>query len=69
MALKLNVYDDITIQKFGRWTSTTFLQYVHTQIAHLSKGVAISMSQPLPFLNVGLIEPPSSHFIPDDSYL
>ena len=32
MALKLNGYDDTTIKKLGRWTSLTFLQYIHVQI-------------------------------------
>jgi hypothetical protein len=40
MALKLQHYADTLIQKLGRWSSTTWLQYIHTQIAHLSKGVA-----------------------------
>ena len=36
MALKLHGYDDTTIMKMGRWTSLTFLQYIHNQIAHLA---------------------------------
>ena len=36
MALKLHGYDDTTIMKMGRWTSLTFLQYIHNQISHLS---------------------------------
>ena len=36
MALKLNGASDTTIMKMGRWTSLTFLQYIHNQIAHLS---------------------------------
>ena len=56
MALKLHGYSDTTIQKFGRWTSNTFMMYVHTQIAHLSKGVSKSMSTPLPFTNIAAIE-------------
>ena len=35
MALKLHGYDDTTIMKMGRWTSLTFLQYIHNQISHL----------------------------------
>ena len=58
MALKLMKYSDTTIQKIGRWTSSTWLQYIHNQIAHLSKGVAADMSKKLPFLNIGFIEPP-----------
>lgn len=61
MALKLNGYNDTTIQKIGRWTSTTFLQYIHTQIVHLSSGVATTMSKDLPFVNVRFIEAPTEH--------
>ena len=60
MALKLQKYPDTTIQKMGRWTSTTWLQYIHNQIAHISEGVAQKMSEELPFLNIGMIEPPST---------
>ena len=56
MALKLQNYDDTTIMKMGRWTSLTFLQYIHSQIAHLSKGVSKRMSEPLSFLNIAAIE-------------
>ena len=57
MALKLHKYEDIIIQKKGRWTSTTFHQYIHNQIAHLSSGVATAMSEELPFVNISFIEP------------
>ena len=40
MALKLHGYDDTTIMKMGRWTSLNFFQYVHNQIAHLSKDIS-----------------------------
>ena len=33
MTLKLHGYDDTTIMNMGRWTSLTFLQYIHNQIA------------------------------------
>ena len=56
MSLKLHGFDDTTIMKMGRWTSLTFLQYIHNQIAHLSKDVSRKMSQPLPFLNIAAIE-------------
>jgi hypothetical protein len=56
MALKLHGFDDTTIMKMGRWTSLTFLEYIHTQIAHLSKDVSQKMSMPLPFLNIAAIE-------------
>jgi hypothetical protein len=56
MALKLHGYDDTTIRKMGRWTSDTFLQYIHNQIAHLSKDISKNMSMALPFLNIAAIE-------------
>ena len=55
MALKLHGYDDTTIIKIGRWTSLTFLQYIHNQIAHLLKEISKKMSIPLPFVNVAAI--------------
>lgn len=59
MALKLSGHSDSEIMKFGRWKSTTWTMYIHNQIAHLSKGVASDMSQHVPFLNIGFIEPSS----------
>ena len=56
MALKLHGESDTTIMKMGRWTSLTFLQYIHSQIAHLSKDLSQKMSMPLPFLNIASIE-------------
>ena len=56
MALKLHGYDDTTIRKMGRWTSDTFLQYIHNQIAHLSEDISKKMSMALPFLNIAAIE-------------
>ena len=56
MALKLHGESDTTIQKIGRWTSQTFMMYIHNQIAHLSKDVSRKMSIPLPFLNIARIE-------------
>ena len=57
MALKLQGIDDTTIMKIGRWTSLTFLQYIHNQIAHLAKDLSKKMSIDLPFVNVAAIEP------------
>ena len=56
MALKLHGQSDTTIMKMGRWTSLTFLQYIHNQIAHLSKDVSKKMSIPLPFLNIATVK-------------
>ena len=47
MALKLQGENDTTIMKMGRWTSFKFLQYIHNQIAHLSKDLATKMSTKL----------------------
>lgn len=56
MALKLSGHDDTTIMKYGRWSSLTFTMYIHTQIAHIAKDVALAMSNPLPFLNIAAIK-------------
>jgi integrase len=44
MALKLNGYDKETIMKIGRWSSNTFMTYIHSQIAALTIGVAAKMT-------------------------
>ena len=56
MALKLNGADDTTIMKMGRWTSLTFLQYIHNQIAHLSHDLSKKMSTNLHYQNIAAIE-------------
>jgi hypothetical protein len=56
MALRLHGFDDTTIMKMGRWTSLTFMQYIHNQIAHLAEDMSRKMSIPLPFLNIASIE-------------
>jgi hypothetical protein len=56
MALKLHGFDNITIMKMGRWTSLTFAQYIHNQIACLSEDISRKMSMPLPFVNIASIE-------------
>ena len=56
MALKLQGVSDTIIQKQGRWTSMTFLQYIHNQIAHLSKSLSTKMSTRLTFTNIANIE-------------
>jgi hypothetical protein len=52
MALKLNGYGKTEIMKLGRWTSTTFLTYIHSQIAALSAGIATRMTRHIEFFNV-----------------
>jgi integrase len=53
MALKLNGYDKEIIMKIGRWSSDTFLTYIHSQIAALTMGVAAKMTRQVNFQNVG----------------
>ena len=56
MALKLQGEQDTTMMKMGCWTSLTFLQYIHNQIAHLSKDISTKMSKHLHFQNISAIE-------------
>jgi hypothetical protein len=56
MALKLMGETDTTIKKMGRWSSLTFLEYIHNQIAHLSHDLAKKMSTHLSFTNIAAIE-------------
>ena len=55
MALKLRGKSDTTIMKIGRWSGLTFLDYIHNQIAHLSKDLSTEMSIPIPFLNIASV--------------
>jgi hypothetical protein len=52
MAMKLNGIDTITIKKHGRWSSNTFLEYIHEQIGAFTAGVAERMSHFIPFHNM-----------------
>jgi hypothetical protein len=53
MALKLDDVDANTIMKVGRWTSSTFLVYIYSQIAVLNAGLAQWMARLIYFQNVG----------------
>jgi hypothetical protein len=53
MALKLSGASDSTIMRVGRWTSLTYLTYIHTQIGALTAGLAWKMSTAFTFQNVG----------------
>jgi hypothetical protein len=53
MALKLDGVDADTIMIVGRWTSPTFLLYIHSQIAVLNVGLAQRMARPIYFQNGG----------------
>ena len=52
MAMKLSGASDSTIMRIGRWTSLTYLTYIHSQIGALAEGVACKMSQCFHFQNV-----------------
>ena len=52
MALKLNGVDIVLIKKCGRWTSDTFVAYIHAHIAHLAAGTSTVMVAPIAFYNV-----------------
>ena len=42
-----------TIMRIGRWTSNTYMTYIHAQIGALAKGLAWRMSSQHTFHNVG----------------
>ena len=52
MAMALHGIKTEVIMKHGRWTSLTFMMYIHNQIAHLSKGLSTKMSSEIPFVNI-----------------
>ena len=56
MSLKLHGESDTTIMKIDWWSSLTFLMYIHDKIGHISKGLAQTMSIPIPFLNISAIK-------------
>jgi hypothetical protein len=53
MAMKLSGATDSTIMRIVRWTSLTYLTYIHLQIGALSAGVAWKMSQQFTFQTLG----------------
>ena len=56
MYLKLHGASDTTIMKMGRWSSLTFIMYIHDKIGHISKGLIQKMSRPIAFLNIAAIK-------------
>ena len=52
MALKFAGADRDDIKKLGRWSSDTFLLYIHDQIAEYSEGWTAKMSTPRSFFNL-----------------
>lgn len=53
MAMKLSGADEGLIKKVGRWSSTTWLTYIHSQISTLTAGLAERMAVSHLFFNVG----------------
>ena len=52
MAMFLHGMSDTTIKKMGRWSSDTFLTYIHSQIAVFSDNILTKMATPASFHNV-----------------
>ena len=52
MALKFAGADRDDIKKMGRWSSDTFLVYIHDQIAEYSEGWTEKMSVPRSYFNL-----------------
>ena len=52
MALKMMGVSDTIIKKQGRWTSMTFLEYIHNQLAYFAKDLSSKMSTHMPYLNI-----------------
>jgi len=63
MALFQNGANATTIMKLGRWTSTTFMTYLHEQIDVLSHGAASRMAVEVPYVNLEV----STKAMPDES--
>jgi hypothetical protein len=53
MALHLNKVPTHTIRKMGRWSSDTFLDYIHEQIAVFSAGLSTAMGNTIFYHNIG----------------
>jgi len=52
MALYLNKKSALEIQQAGRWTSNTFLEYIHLQLDVSSQGLVQAMANGIPFVNM-----------------
>ena len=53
MAMHLNKIPTHTIRKMGRWSSDTFLDYIHEQIAVFSAGLSTAMGTNIFYHNIG----------------
>jgi len=51
-ALYINGYDTMAIQRAGRWTSDTFLMYIHSQLDVVLRGLLEAMATRTHFLNM-----------------
>ena len=56
MAIKLNGCNMVQITKAGRWTSLTFLTYIHNQTAHLGANIGQCMATHVPFFSFGGVQ-------------
>ena len=52
MAMILNGVQPTVVKKMGRWSSNTWMNYIHEQIGAITVGVAARMSRYIPFHNV-----------------
>jgi hypothetical protein len=52
MAMHLNNIDRDKIRKQGRWSSDTFLMYIHEQISTFSAGLSAKMSKSVGWFNI-----------------
>jgi len=59
MALFLSGATPETIMKMGRWTSTTFMTYIHEQVDVLSHDASARMSSNVTFTNLDIMPPPA----------
>jgi hypothetical protein len=50
--MHLNHVDRDTIRKQGRWSSDTFLMYIHEQISAFSAGLSAQMSKSVGWFNI-----------------
>jgi len=51
-ALYINGFDAMAIQRAGRWTSDTFMMYIHSQLDVVSRGLSEAMAKKTHFLNM-----------------
>jgi len=51
-ALYIYGHDAMAIQRAGRWTSDTFMTYIHSQLDVVSRGLSDAMAKKTHFLNM-----------------